>query len=108
LVVRQEMLWEDLRSIERYLGGDPRRPFERQGPTITHGSEHFRYHAILDPDLVPRLCCAIQKEIETYKYLLERAVNLDFRQKSNSLKGLLTRCGALSMDGLRTKCTDLQ
>jgi hypothetical protein len=106
LAVRQETLWDDLRSIERYLGGDPRRPFERQGPTITHGSGQFRYRALLDPVLVPRLCCAIQNEIKTYNYILERAVNLDFRQKSNSMKALLGRCGALSIDGLRTKCAD--
>lgn len=107
LAVRQEMLWDDLRSIESYLGGDPHRPFERQGPTITHGSEQFRYRASLDPKLVLRLCCAIPKEIETYKYILERAVNLDVRQKSNSLKGVLSKCGAVSIDDLRKKCTEL-
>ena len=107
--VRQESLWDDLRSIERYLGGNPRRLFEREGPTITHGSGRFRYRASLDPVIGPRiLCCPMLKEIETYIDIVERAVNLDSGQKSNSLKGLLSKCDATSMDGLRKTCARLE
>ena len=92
LAVRQERLWEDLRSVEKFLGGDAHRPFQRQGPTITHGSEKFRYRASLDPDLVPHLCCTISQEVKTYKHLLEEAVNLESSQKSISIMTLLEKC----------------
>mmetsp|Transcript_36318 Transcript_36318/g.72294 ORF Transcript_36318/g.72294 Transcript_36318/m.72294 type:complete len:352 (+) Transcript_36318:94-1149(+) len=92
LAVRQERLWEDLRSVEKFLGGDAQRPFQDQGPTITHGSEKFRYRASLDPDLVPPLCCTIIQEVKTYKYLLEEAVNLESSQKSISIMALLKKC----------------
>ena len=92
LAVRQERLWEDLRSVEKFLGGDGRRPFQHQGPTITHGSERFRYRASLNPDLVPHLCCTISQEVKTYKYLLEGAVNLEPREKSISIVALLEKC----------------
>ncbi len=105
LVVRQEMLWDDLRTVERYLGGDQHRPFERQGPTITHGSEKFAYRASLDPDLVPHLCCAIPKEIKTYKYLLQRAENLDSQQKLKSFQELSRKCQSPSFEDLVRKCS---
>jgi hypothetical protein len=92
LVVRQEKLWEDLRSVEKYLGGDGQRPFQHQGPTITHGSERFRYRASLDLALIRHICCTISQEIKTYKHILEEAVNLESRQKDMSIKALLERC----------------
>jgi len=104
LVVRQESLWDDLRSVESYLGGDPHHPFETQGPTITHGSERFRYRARLDPMLVVQLCCAIPKEISTYTLLLKKASNLGIEQKASSLKALFHGCGSSSLKDLTTRC----
>lgn len=104
LAIRQEALWDDLRSVEWYLGGDPRRPFETQGPTITHGSEHYRYRAYLDPSLVSRLCCVIPQEIKTYMYLLEQAANLAEREKARSLKALFEGCRAASFADLASSC----
>jgi hypothetical protein len=104
LIIRQEAIWADLRSVEGYLGGDPRRKFEEEGPVITHGSERFRYRARLDPTLVSRLCCAIPKEISTYMHLVKQAVNLEVRQKEYSLKALFQRCHAASFQDLASMC----
>jgi hypothetical protein len=104
MVVRQEMLWDDLRRIERLLGGDPMRPFETEGPIVTHGSEKFQYRAILDPTLVPSLCCAIPMEIRSYTNFLARAINLEGRHKMYSITALLTKCGAQSIHSLSIRC----
>jgi hypothetical protein len=104
LAVRQEFLWADLRTVELYLGGDPHRPFEAEGPTITHGSERFRYRANLDPTLIPRLCCTIPKEIKSYTLLVELSANLGVREKSTSLQALSHVCGASSLDDLASRC----
>lgn len=104
VVVRQESLWDDLRSVERYVGGNPLRHFEREGPTITHGSKLFRHRAKLDPALGPILCCAIPDEIRSYKYLVSEALNLGPAEKSSSLMGLLQRCNASSFEDLGISC----
>ena len=104
LVVRQEMLFDDLRGIELLFGGNPLRAFETEGPTITHGSEHFRYRAHLDAVLVPVLCCAIPLEIFGYKEFLMRASNLERAQKSSALKALLHKCDTNTIDELRVRC----
>jgi hypothetical protein len=104
MVVRQEMLWDDLRRIEQLLGGDPMRSFETEGPIVTHGSEKFLYRAKLDPTLVPTLCCAIPKEIRTYIELLDQSKNLESRHKKYSIKNLLSKCQTESLPALSTRC----
>jgi hypothetical protein len=104
VVVRREMLWDDMRSIEKLLGGDPSRKFEHEGPVITHGSEKFRYKAALDSSLVPSLCCTIPNEILVYVHVLHRAVNLDALQKKSSIAALLSKCQANSLKSLFRQC----
>jgi hypothetical protein len=104
VVVRQEMLWDDLRRIERLLGGDQFRPFEKEGPVVNHGSDKFHYRAILDPSLIPSLCCLIPNEIMTYKNLLDRAINLETRHKKYSINSLFSKCKVDSLQTLSTQC----
>eukprot|EP00980_Cylindrotheca_fusiformis_P014379 scaffold3827_cov179-Cylindrotheca_fusiformis.AAC.43 len=104
VVVRRETLWEDMRSIEILLGGDGSRKFEHEGPVITHGSEKFLYQAVLDPSLIPTMCCAIPGEILVYFHVLSRAVNLDPQQKEYSRALLLSKCQANSVEALVTQC----
>ena len=104
LAVRQEFLWDDLRTVEFFLGGDPRHPFQAEGPTITHGSERFRYRANLDPTLISRLCCSIPKEIKAYTLLIELSMNLGVTEKSTSLNALFRGCRASSLVDLASRC----
>lgn len=104
VAIRQEMLWDDLRSIEQLLGGSPLHPFETEGPVMFHGSDKFLYRAQLDPTLIPLLCCSIPREISAYVQILSRALNLEARQKSISLNYLLQQCRAASMTELKTQC----
>lgn len=104
VVVRQEMLWDDLRRIESWLGGDPLRSFETEGPIINHGSDKFKYRAKLDPLLIPPLCCVIPNEIQIYNDLLDRAVNLEDRHKKFSIQNLLSKCKVDSITTLATQC----
>lgn len=104
LAVRQEALWDDLRSVEALLGGDIRRFFEDEGPSISHGSEHFRYQANLESSLVLHLCCAIPMEIKMYTEILEQAENLGNEHKTLALESLLKICGASSFMQLRKQC----
>jgi hypothetical protein len=104
MVVRQESLWDDMRRVEGILGGNPMRPFETEGPVVTHGSEKFPHRATLDPFLVPLLCCALNKEIHVYMELLTRAINIDLSEKQHAIKRLSGKCNVDSLKALSTKC----
>ena len=104
VVVRQEMLWDDMRRIEGLLGGDPNYPFETQGKIDNHGSDKFLYRAKLDPSLVPPLCCFLSNEIIVYNNLLERALNLEPRHKEYSIKTLFSKCRVDSLQTLSSRC----
>jgi hypothetical protein len=96
VVVRQEALWDDLRSIEAMLGGNRYRSFETEGPVVTHGSEMFPYKAVADPTLIPILCCAISNELGIYVDLIQRAQNLEPTQRLDSIRRLQSKCGVLN------------
>jgi hypothetical protein len=108
MVVRLEFLWKDLQSVEIILGGNPRRHFQGEGPIITHGSEKFPYQAELDETAirlgVPLLCCVIYSEIHTYLYLLSNSVNLKKSQKEHSIRQILTKCEAKTVEDLHSRC----
>lgn len=104
MAIRQETLWDDMRSIEQLLGGDPTRKFEHEGPVITHGSEKFRYKANLNPALIPNLCCSIPNEILVYANIVQRALNLNNAQKQASLSALLVKCKQGSLKTLSSQC----
>ena len=104
MVIRQEKLWEDMRRIERILGGDPSWSFETQGQIVTHGSEKFRYKARLDESLIPVLCCVIPNEIFVYTNLLSRAINLAPPEKKFPISRLLFKCNARSLNDLAFQC----
>jgi hypothetical protein len=104
MVVRQEFLWDDLRGIEALLGGNSGRPFEMEGPTVTHGSERFKYHAVLVDSVVPTMCCALQDEIKMYAALLSTAVNLNAQQRQDSVESLLAKCKVGSLHDMSIQC----
>jgi hypothetical protein len=108
MVVRQEFLWKDLQSVEGFLGGNPNRYFQGEGPIVTHGSEKFPYQAVLDETAsrlgVPSLCCTLYSEIRTYVHLLSKSINLNKLQKQNSIRKILNKCEANTMKGLYSRC----
>jgi hypothetical protein len=104
MVIRQEMIWEDLRRIEGLLGGNHRRPFETDGPIVTHGSELFPYKAKLSNTLIPNLCCAIENEITVYVDLIRRALNMAREEKVFSTNKLFRKCAADSLSTLSRNC----
>ncbi|KAG7372210.1 sulfotransferase family protein [Nitzschia inconspicua] len=111
MVVRKEFLWDDLKSVEGFLGGNTLYDFEREGPVVTHGSEKFPYQAVLNQSLVhigaPSLCCVLYEEIQSYSQILTRAVNLDDDQKQQSLRHIFSRCGASSLADLIENCANI-
>eukprot|EP00934_Nitzschia_sp_Nitz4_P007770 Nitzschia sp. Nitz4//scaffold48_size128905//41196//42336//NITZ4_003590-RA/size128905-augustus-gene-0.3-mRNA-1//1//CDS//3329552952//7760//frame0 len=104
MIIRQEAMWEDLRRIEQLLGGNPRRPFETEGPIITHGSEKFAYRARLDPTLIPALCCLLEDELTAYVQFVLAATNLEVREKFHTLQEFLGPCNATTVKRLRLQC----
>ena len=98
VVVRQDALWDDLRSIEYMLGGSFQRKFENEGPVVTHNSELYPYKAKLDPELMPTLCCAIPNEITIYVNLISNAINIDPIDRISTIREFYTKCDIPTVD----------
>jgi hypothetical protein len=106
LVVRMEELWQDLGDLDRLLGGDG--TFGHlHGSSITHGSQHHKYHRSVSESSATLLCCALQDEMRIFRDLMNRATNLDKETKLESSLQTVTRCGAESWEDLQKQCTSL-
>jgi hypothetical protein len=103
LVVRMENLWQDLGNLDRLLGGDGTFG-DMHGTSITHGSQHQKYHESLTESSAKLLCCALQDEMQIFRYLLNRATNLDQETKLESSLQTVTQCGAESWEDLQKQC----
>ena len=106
MVVRTEYLWEDLTSVERYLGGSTVFDSKRYDIDVTHGSHAYKLKASLNRDSQQVLCCAIQDEISIYVDLIKRAVNLNASAQETSLKSLAARCNVTHLRMLKKTCND--
>ena len=102
LVVRTETLWDDLKDLDFQLGGSgtfgPVDGVERQ-------HEHEDVFSTVEYGL---LCCAIIEEMQTYRRLLELAVNLDDMAKEATISGAAARCGYSSWGEMVDHCTGQQ
>jgi hypothetical protein len=106
LVVRMEELWQDLGDLDRLLGGDGTFG-DLHGSSITHGSQHHKYHRSISESGAKLLCCALQDEMRIYRDLMNRATNLDKETKLESSLQTVTRCGAESWEDLQRQCASL-
>jgi hypothetical protein len=106
LVVRMKELWQDLGDLDRLLGGDG--TFGHlHGSSVTHGSQHHKYHRSISESSAKLLCCALQDEMRIYRDLMNRATNLDKETKLESSLQTVTRCGAESWEDLQKECESL-
>ena len=123
IVVRMEHIWDDLKALDRQLGGTG--DFVAvEGSAYTHGSESYynsnnsSKHQRLalagdtaDDDsaaavlmAVQLLCCALQTELHTYRDLLIRAANLYKNDKLETVQAAVERCGWRSWDEMTLAC----
>lgn len=127
IVVRMEHIWDDLKALDRQLGGTG--DFGAvEGSAYTHGSESYynsnnsSKHQRLalagdaagdaaDDDsaaavlmAVQLLCCALQTELHTYRDLLIRAANLHENDKLETVQAAVERCGWRSWDEMKLTC----
>jgi hypothetical protein len=91
-VIRTEHLWEDVILLDQILGGTGDFGM-MEGFKFTHGSENFTTHGN-DISTLNRvfLCCLISREMEVYQQMILKALNLDDKQKRETLDKLLGRC----------------
>jgi hypothetical protein len=90
LVVRTPSIWEDMKSIDMYLGGGGY--FSQAGLRVSHQSESFAHRSKIPVNETLLVCCVLHDEIAVYKELVERADNLDPVEKSTTLKEALRIC----------------
>jgi hypothetical protein len=89
VVIRNPHLQEDWNSIESLLGGSPRTaafPVRNKGQNKESGDDYMSEMSRV------LLCNALCEEIQLYKSLLERAVNLMPMQVATSLQELSLSC----------------
>lgn len=115
LVLRTESLWDDLKELDIFLGGNGY--FRKEGLRVSHvvddhnnqhqqGQQHTVYKdaAVLSPHGGKLLCCAMHEELAVYRELLLRAANLNATQKKETLSAALELCRATSWPGLVKAC----
>ena len=90
-VVRTEHMWEDVVHLDQVLGGTGNFG-KMDGFKFTHGSENYTGTTDISTSNTVFLCCLISREMEVYQQMILKAVNLDDKQKRDSLKDLLGRC----------------
>jgi hypothetical protein len=102
MAVRTEHAWEDIISLDKQLGGTGN--FTMAGLHYSHGSEKWTKDS-LSIEGYHILCCALRHEMETYMYLLNKAVNLKQEQKQESMEDLFEKCGiALPWEEWKDSC----
>ena len=104
LVVRTENMWDDLKDLDLKLGGYGIFG-EREGYQDSHGSETYKKKDALSVEEYGLICCALRDEMELYRQLLERAINLDAAAKETTIVDTAKRCGFSSWDDMVHQCT---
>jgi hypothetical protein len=94
-VLRMEQQWRDVARLEGLLGGDPGRFADVAQSTtrVSHGSEGFALQGGVSPEGAIGLCCAAWTELQVYQALIVAAVNLNVREKRDTLLALHVHCG---------------
>ena len=107
LVVRMEHLWDDLKALDRQLGGTGNFGAQVEGFAYTHGSERYSStgERVLDTS-VQLFCCALQNELRIYRELLHAAVNLHEHDKRETTQAAALRCGWKSWEEMDRTCAE--
>ena len=93
LLVRTRLLWSDLKTLDRQLGGTGNFG-ELEGSAYTHGSGAYRKGKSQDnmTILVRAMCCALIDELRTYRLLVQTAANWNTTTKQEEETYLVERC----------------
>lgn len=103
-VARTNFLWDDLRTIDILMGGNG--DFgAKNGTKFTHGSEHSVLSTSLSNSAMFQLCCGLLSELDTFKEILNAAVNLAPETKADTWKETLARCGKANWEQLVSGCS---
>ena len=89
LAIRTEHEWDDLVNLDQQLGGTGK--FKKAGLHVSHGSETYQA-AQLSEQGYHKLCCVLLNEMDIYRSLLLRAVNLNETAKRETLQSLYEKC----------------
>jgi hypothetical protein len=98
LIIRTEHEMDDLIALDQQLGGsgkDFQRQQQHQKNVVSHGSEHYQ-PSPLTQEAYHKLCCVLEKEIDLYFQVLDRAINLETSSKQSSAEALAQKCGVRS------------
>jgi hypothetical protein len=104
-VIRTEQLWKDTIDLDLSLGGNGTFG-EKEGSKYTHGSEALktsRKSPLLVED-IKSLCCGLIDEMDIYRELVLRAVNLGKVSAQETWQGAIQKCGAYSWMELKAEC----
>jgi hypothetical protein len=104
-VVRTEHLWQDTIDMDLSLGGNGTFG-EKEGSKETHVSETVatpRKSRLLVED-IKTLCCRLIDEMDVYRELVLRAVNLGKVSAQETWQGAIQKCGASSWTELKAEC----
>jgi hypothetical protein len=106
LVVRMDKLWDDLKALDRQLGGTGNFGVV-EGSAYTHGSESYQSSSTgssLSDAGAKLLCCALLAELEIYRELLNAAANLHGHDKRETIQAAVERCGWNSWEKMTQAC----
>ena len=105
LVVRTESLWKDFKDLDVQLGGSGN--FGAiEGTRDSHGSETYKKNVTTPSlDQYSLLCCALSDEMELYRHLMNRAVNLNGDEKETTILNAAKQCGFSSWKEMEKQCS---
>jgi Sulfotransferase family len=103
LVIRTENLWDDLKELDVAMGGPG--VFETEGKVVNKNQNNM-YYASSDATSqgngrqrrrMHNLCCILMDEMILYQEILNRALNLDYNRKLQTIQDVWTLCGIESL-----------
>jgi hypothetical protein len=100
-VIRTEYLWNDLKQLDKYLGGSGVFGEANNGKVVNAKRRHV-LETQLSTQSIRLLCCGLKLELLTYRILINKAKNLDPRAKTQTLDRAMTRCSFGSWDDLKS------
>jgi hypothetical protein len=101
LVTRQERLWDDWKSINKWLGHDREVVIpEKVDHAEIRNTTHLQLPVTrrLSPEGTQTLCAALQGEYDTYVWFLKRAKNLNANDVLKSVGQARRRCPKLKVN----------
>ena len=102
--VRTENLWQDIKDIDRALGGSGEDFHHIEGIKESHGSELFKDQTGLDDSHRIYVCCQLRPDIEAYRVIVDRAANLNASEKLHTYQQTWQKCNVTSWGMLDSVC----